>query len=312
MAPGPPEFIIFEKYYEISPKITKFVANNFFSPLFMRKLSAVFFAILVWLGASAQDKTVRDDGMFNVFAIIGGKLTPEVIANTRVILPSNITYTTTPDSEYTFYYPYCGWFAACKSECLKVIFPDATEFVVDNQVLTRDDFYAFPDQLLTVVACDGKRMVAEIRKNVNDIDDGIPAFSAMTKASHVWAEATVGKFPIPENIVVNNPSTLPEDGFLNLDWEMTTTEAVAKLPAGAIKGWMLSMFGLYPEMNVLTKARELDYWWVSDAQITPVPASEVKTPTVAAIAAAAKVDPAKIRLIKFNGESFTVYTTIKN
>lgn len=279
----------------------------------MRTLSALLSAILVCLGSSAQEKNVRDDGLFNVFAIIGGKLTPEVISGTKVILPSNLSFTDSPDSEYTMYYPGCGWFAACHSECLKVIFPDATEFIVDNHPLTRDEFYAFPDQYFTAVACNGTRLVAEVRKNINDIDEGIPAFRVMREASGVWAEATARKFPIPENIVINDPSTLPEGSFLNLDWQMATPEAIAKLPEGTIKGWMLSMMGLYPEMNVLTSDRALGYWSVDEADYLIVPASAVSTMTVAGIAAACKVDPAKIRLIKYScGQGFQVFTTTRN
>ncbi|MDE7335910.1 MAG: hypothetical protein K2N10_06335, partial [Muribaculaceae bacterium] len=71
----------------------------------MKKLLLFAAAALIAAIAFAQDEAPLEDYMKTPTIIKGGKLTPEVINNNKVILPSNLTYTIDPDSEFTFYYP---------------------------------------------------------------------------------------------------------------------------------------------------------------------------------------------------------------
>lgn len=261
---------------------------------------------LLFLAAAAL--TVLTLNARNVFVIIGGKLTPEVLTQNKVIIPSYLSYTDTPDSEHTLYFPATGWFAATYTRCIPSIFPDATEYIVDGYRLTREEFYSFPEEFLTTVACNGNKLVAEIRHNINGTLQGIPAFEKTAEASGIWNEATAQKFPIPANIVVNDPATMPADGLINLDWLLTTATNAAAIPADAINGYILTMYGLYPEMHLFTQPGKIDYFILHDCDRTEIPATAPSTLSVADIAAAANLDPAAIALIRFDGTTLTIFS----
>ncbi|MDE6514028.1 MAG: hypothetical protein K2L05_07595 [Muribaculaceae bacterium] len=267
----------------------------------MKKFLLFAAAALIAATAFAQDEAPLEDYMKTPTIIKGGKLTPEVINNNKVILPSNLTYTIDPDSEFTFYYPDGSWFADWRKSSLPSIFPDAKRYEIDGREVTREEFYADSTPQFAVVTGAGDKLSAETLKNVNRPN---PLFSQMTNASAKWYKSTFGTKPLPADLVINDPTTLPANGFLNLDYVMTTIEGLEKrgLPEGAIEGYMITLFGEYPEMNLLTDSKNLNYWENGHQ----IPATEVKSLRVGDIAAALNIDPARIRMIKFNGTTISV------
>lgn len=267
----------------------------------MKKFLLFAAAALIAATTFAQEEQPMDAWMHTPTVIKGGRLTPEVINRNKVILPSNLSYTVEPDSEFTFYYPDGSWFAACNKLCLPSIFPDAKRYEIDGKEVTREEFYADATPQFAVVTGQGDKLSAETLKDVNKPN---PLFREMADASVEWYRSTYGTVPLPADIVINDPSTLPANAFLNLDYVMTTIEGINKrgLPEGAIEGYVLTLFGKYPEMNLLTNARDLNYWETG----IQIPAASVKSLSVGNIAAAVNITPARIMMIKFDGTTISV------
>lgn len=267
----------------------------------MKKFLLFATAALIAATTFAQDERLMDAGANYPIVIKGGKLTPEVINQNKIILPSNLSYTFEPDSEFTFYYPDGSWFGALNKLCLPSIFPDAKHYEIDGEEVTREVFYADDTPEFAVVTGQGDKLSAETLKDVNKPN---PLFRKMSDASVKWYKSTFGTVPLPTDIVINDPSTLPANAFLNFDYVMTTIEGIEKrgLPEGAIEGYMLTLFGKYPEMNLLTNARNLNYW----ENGIQIPAASVKSLSVGDIAAAVNITPARIRMIKFDGTTISV------
>ncbi|MDE7335249.1 MAG: hypothetical protein K2N10_02905, partial [Muribaculaceae bacterium] len=198
-------------------------------------------------------------------------------------------------------YPDGSWFADWRKSSLPSIFPDAKRYEIDDREVTREEFYADSTPQFAVVTGAGDKLSAETLKNVNRPN---PLFSQMTNASAKWYKSTFGTKPLPADLVINDPTTLPANGFLNLDYVMTTVEGLEKrgLPEGAIEGYMITLFGEYPEMNLLTNGKDLDYW----PNGYQIPATAVNSLSVGDIAATLKLDPARIMMIKFNGTIISV------
>ena len=267
----------------------------------MKKVLLFAAAVLIAVSSFAQDEAAMDDFMKTPTIIKGGKLTPAVINSNKVILPPNLSFTVEPDSEFTFYYPDGSWFADWRKSCLASIFPDAKRYEIDGREVTREEFYADSTPQFAIVTGQGDKLSAETLKDVNKPN---PLFSEMTNASVEWYRSTFGTKPLPADIIINDPSTLPADGFLNLDYVMTTIEGLEKrgLPEGAIEGYMVTLFGEYPEMNLLTNGKDLDYW----PNGYQIPATAVKSLRVGDIADALKLDRARIMMIKFDGATISV------
>lgn len=277
----------------------------------MKKVLLLAAATLIAGQAEAQNEfiqyPVRDDGMCNTYVIKGAKLTQEVITNNKVILPQNLTFTTTPDSEFTFYYPdNGGWFAACGNCVSPTLFPGAKKFEIDGHRVSRDEFYLAPAQLFTIVEGEGDIVRAKTRR---DINESSAIFSEMADVSAEWYRSSFGKTPIPTDIVMNDPTTLPDSAFLNLNWVMTTREEAAQLPTETINGYMLNMFGPYPEMNIFNDGKGLSYNSGSSYMVrTEIISSVPKSLSVGDIASCCNIPPDSILLVKLAGGMITVFS----
>ncbi len=260
-------------------------------------------SLLISATSFANPELTVDDELKNPIVIKGGKLTPEVIDNNKVIMPSNLPYTVEPDSEFTFYYPDSSGFVGFDKACLTSIFPNAATFEVNGKEVSRDEFYATPNKLISTITGQGNKLSATTYEEAGNPN---PALTEMSDKSVEWYKSTFGTVPLPESLVINDPSTLPANGFLNLDFVMITPEGLAqrKLPEGAIAGYMVTLFGTYAEMNLLTDPNSLNYFGAPDQ--LQIPASELESLSIGSITKALKIDPARIMMIKFDGTTVTL------
>lgn len=271
----------------------------------MKKLVFILMSLIVSqvsVQAASDEAPRRDDGLFNIFYVEGAKLTPEFLAKENVVLASSLPQIGIPDSQVIMYSPASGVLGSTKDEIIPLLFPDAETFVLNGKPVSEEEFYAAAGQMLTFVSYVDKAIVGRTR---NDVNDSNPYGDLVRQQYKGWRLENMNAV-IPEQIVVNDPSTYPADALMFCDFIMTTPEAIAAMKPEDIKGYAVSLEGDIPCLNVFTDDRTIDSMgWGKSVSVSTFDVGDA--PSVAAIAAYFKEDPAPIGMIKKKGNEFIIY-----
>lgn len=253
--------------------------------------------------ASEPEEPRRDDGLINTFVINNAQLTPELAEQFNFIMAGDLSMTSQPDSYYSaFIMPGTGVLIATDRAVIKPLFPEAKSFELNGKIVSEEEFYAVPGQLLTRVSYDDGVLKAETRKNVKDDN---PYQKDVREETQAWLKGNLGT-PMPGEITLNDPETYFENPstIVTLDYVVTTP---AKVQQADVKGYVLVMLGSNPQIYALTNERDLGYFGF-DGSILITDVSAIEGPlTVANIAAYLKRSIEELQLIKTDGKTVKVY-----
>lgn len=273
----------------------------------MRKLTLFLltsFVTLTGCNATPKDDLRRDDGLYNTFTIEGATVTPELLKSENVVNIQNIASTGIDDSEMLMLYPNSGVMLSTKSEVLKKMFPNVKTYVLNGKEVSEEKFYAEPSQMLFTVKYADGTLTATTRKDLND--DSISS-EGMSDAFRKWLfECLIKGDTIPENIVINNPLTMPEGSIINgTDFLMITPERAAEEAKKPGVWFTLALVGNIPQLSLVADGGNC-FDDPSDSQMT-VSAKGLKSLSVKDIVEAAHCSIKDVTALTCANDTVTVY-----
>ncbi|MBD5373837.1 MAG: hypothetical protein HDR75_10940 [Bacteroides sp.] len=271
-------------------------------------LVIAFAGSLVNCMASEPNYPREYDGQINTFVINNAQLTPELAEKFNFIMVGDFSMTSQPDSYYSAgILPGIGVIIAADNALVKALFPDAKSFEMNGKAATEEEFYSVPGQKLASVKFEDGVLKA---RTLDSIRDPKVYKDLAKKEWEVWFYETENT-PLPGEIALNDPATYFENPntIVTLDYVITSPAKVKEKQAD-VKGYVLRMVGLNPQIYALTNARDLEYFITCGGERQKADVSAIGGPlTVENVASYFHRPIEDIFLIKTDGK--TVETIFK-
>lgn len=198
----------------------------------------------------AAGDTIPASGLKNLYVIEGAVIAPDMLSKGLFVLPPNVGSTGAPDSELYIVMDKGNRIAVTKKEAISLLFPDATEFIVDGNTVSESEFNRIPAALISEVTAEngGKTLRLTSRPDVN-----APGIFHDVLDREVERVTKIGFNPLaPSDLVITDFSTYPDEMVVNIDGYIQTIETLRGMPKEDIGSIELTTYAGYPVVNVNT------------------------------------------------------------
>lgn len=135
----------------------------------------------------AAGDTVTTNGLHNPILVYGAKITPAMLeANPLIVTVDKVSQSPAPDSELCIVMHHTDSVAViCNKRFLATLFPEAKEFTVDGDKVSREEFYSIPSSLFLNVHADanGTKLDATTRPTADFAD---ASYQTLVQAEEEW------------------------------------------------------------------------------------------------------------------------------
>lgn len=200
----------------------------------------------------ASGDTVAPMGLLNQFVVSGVELTPAMLDAGQFTTASHLSAIDVADSELSLLLRNSGHVALCHKDRMWQLFPHATEFSVDSQKVTRQEFARIPSALLlSVEATDSGRCLAATTRAAAHSPSTV-ARGEMERESE-WLYTGMDLLPTMEGVMLNDISTYPADTEIFIDHMLRSRAAAEAIPVEQMASVSLMQLGGRPSLHITTR-----------------------------------------------------------
>lgn len=231
--------------------------------------------------------TIRNDGLYNMFIIKGGKITPELLASGRFIRPENISYSGRPDSQLRVVYRHSNAIGSCDKNDILQLCTGYSTIEVDGKEVSLQEFMKIPSSLIATATLDGNILKIE---TLSDVNSRNKSGGIYRRDEQRWLAAQLNrsndgsmlsKF---SDVVIDDFSTYPSDIPVDIDRVYRSIDDAKALKKSDIAMIDWTVIGDYVSVKIFTDGYAYTSIDLPIEYQCEFATDRIKTPSISAIA----------------------------